>query len=92
MSDLVRTIHKTDKAPAPIGPFSQAVQVGSTLYLSGSVGSDSVTGQLVEGGIEAEARLVFKNIGAVLEQAGCSFNNVVACQVLLADFRVILQL
>jgi 2-iminobutanoate/2-iminopropanoate deaminase len=60
MSHVVRTIIKTAKAPAAIGPYSQAVQVGQTLYLSGSLGMDPASGALVSGGIEAEARQALK--------------------------------
>lgn len=87
MSQIVRRIISTPKAPAAIGPYSQAVQVGQTLYLSGSLGTDPATGALVSGGIEAEARQSLKNIGAVLEEAGVSYGNVVKTTVLLADIQ-----
>ncbi len=84
-SGPVKTIIATDAAPAAIGPYSQAVQVGDTLYLSGQIAIDPATGKLVEGGIEAEARQVLKNIQAVLEAAGMGFADVVQAQVFLKD-------
>lgn len=87
MSQIVRRIIKSSKAPAAIGPYSQAVQVGNTLYLSGSVGFNPETGVLVEGGIEHEARQALKNIGAVLEEAGVSYGNVVKASVFLVDMQ-----
>ena len=87
MSQIVRTIIKTTKAPGAIGPYNQAVQVGNTLYLSGSLGMDPATGNLVEGGIEHEARQALRNIGAILEEAGASYKHVVKTTVLLADIQ-----
>jgi reactive intermediate/imine deaminase len=87
MAEIIRTIIKSPNAPTPIGPYNQAVRVGNTIYLSGSIGTDPQTGKLVEGGIELEARQAFKNIAAVLEHSGCTFNNVVKSTVLLADIN-----
>jgi 2-iminobutanoate/2-iminopropanoate deaminase len=83
----IRTIINTTKAPAAIGVYSQAVKIGNTLYLSGAIGLDPKTGDLVPGGVEAEARQCFKNIGAILDAAGCTFNNLVKVTVLLADIK-----
>ncbi len=80
-----RQVIATEGAPAAIGPYSQAVRVGPTLYLAGQIGLDPATGQLVEGGIEAETRRTMDNLGAVLEAAGYSFGDVVQAQVFLAD-------
>jgi 2-iminobutanoate/2-iminopropanoate deaminase len=66
-------------------PFSSAVRVGNMLYLSGQVGVDAETGNLVGGGIGAETRQTMENIGAVLEYAGSSMERVVKCTVFLAD-------
>ncbi|CAF0810865.1 unnamed protein product [Brachionus calyciflorus] len=87
MSQIVRNIIRSQKAPAAIGPYSQAVQVGHTLYLSGCLGMDPASGALVSGGIEAEARQALTNIGSILEEAGVSYNNVVKTTVLLADIN-----
>ena len=67
----------TGHAPAAIGPYSQAVQSGRTVYLSGQIPLDPATGQLVEGDIAAQARRVFDNLRAVCEAAGASFDDVV---------------
>jgi 2-iminobutanoate/2-iminopropanoate deaminase len=76
---------ETDRAPAAIGPYSQAVLAGSTLYLAGQIALDPASGELVEGGIEAETRRVMDNLGAVLEAAGFDFDQVVQSQVFLVD-------
>ncbi|MBQ2158107.1 MAG: RidA family protein [Oscillospiraceae bacterium] len=75
----------TEKAPAAVGPYSQAIDCGDTVYLSGQIPLDPSTGVLVEGGIETQARRMFENIGAVLEKAGLSFKNVVKTTVFLTD-------
>jgi len=72
-------------APAPIGPYSQAVKAGDWLFASGQIAIDPATGQLVEGGVEAEARQVMKNIEAVLSAAGMSFKQVVKTSIFLAS-------
>jgi 2-iminobutanoate/2-iminopropanoate deaminase len=81
--------HHTDQAPQAIGPYSQAVELDGWLYTSGQVALDPATGELVPGGFEAQARQVFKNLGAVLASAGCTFQDVVKATVFvvnLADF------
>ena len=80
-----KKIIATDKAPAAIGPYSQAVLVGKTLYLSGQIAIDPATGELVRDGIEKETRRVLDNIGAVLSAAGMDFADVVQVQVFLRD-------
>ena len=81
----MKRIIKTDKAPAAIGPYSQAVETNGTLYISGQVPLDPATGKLAEGGIVEQTEQVFANISAILETAGYSFENVVKMTVLLAD-------
>jgi 2-iminobutanoate/2-iminopropanoate deaminase len=71
----------------PVGPFSQAVEVGGFLYLSGQVGQDPATGKVVEGGIEAETERVFRNIAAVLKAAGSSFDRVARVGVFLTNMN-----
>src|SRR5256886_17241858 len=61
----------------PVGPFSQAIEVGGFIYFSGQVGQDPATGKVVEGGIAAETERVFQNLSAVLKAAGKSFDHVV---------------
>ncbi len=85
-----KRIIQTEKAPAAVGPYSQAVEVNGTLYVSGQVPLDPATGKVVEGGIKEQTEQVMKNISAILEEAGYSFSNVVKSTVLLfdiADFR-----
>jgi 2-iminobutanoate/2-iminopropanoate deaminase len=77
----------TPDAPAAIGPYSQAVKAGNLLFLSGQIPIDPKTGNLVEGGIESQTRQVFRNIAAILEAAGASFDNVVSAGVFLADMN-----
>lgn len=75
----------TDKAPRPVGPYSQAVEVNGMLFVAGQVPLDPQTGRLVEGGIEAQTRQVMENTAAILKAAGYSFCNVVKSTCLLAD-------
>lgn len=80
-----REVIAAEGAPAAIGPYNQAIRVGNTLYCAGQIGLDPATGQLVEGGIEAETRRALDNQKAVLEAAGFTMNDVVQAQVFLAD-------
>ena len=82
---MTRTIISTEHAPRAIGPYSQAVKVGSTVYLSGQIALDPVSGDLVEGGIEAETRRVFDNLTAVARAAGGDLSSVVKFTVYLKD-------
>jgi reactive intermediate/imine deaminase len=79
------TIH-TPKAPKAIGPYSQAVAAGGAVYLSGQIGLDPASGELVRGGIEAEARRAFANLAAVAEAAGTSLAAAVKVTIYLVDF------
>ena len=75
----------TEKAPKAIGPYVQANKVGELVFCSGQLGINPETGKLVEGGVLEEAKQVFKNIQAILEEAGSSMNHVVKTLVLLKD-------
>jgi reactive intermediate/imine deaminase len=75
----------TNKAPQAIGPYSQAVRAGDTVYLSGQIPLDPATMQLVSGDIEAEIRQVFENLKAVAEASGGSLANAVKVNVFLTD-------
>jgi len=75
----------TDLAPKAIGPYSQAVRVGDTVYLSGQIPLDPKTGELVSGDIEAEVRRVFQNLQAVAETAGDGLKDVVRVTIYLTD-------
>ena len=83
----MREAVRTDKAPAAIGPYSQAVRVGNLLFCSGQIPLDPATGQLVTGDIAAQTRQVFANLGAVLAAAGASFDHVARTTVYLADMN-----
>jgi len=75
----------SNEAPKAIGPYSQAVQAGDFLFLSGQIPLDPTTMKLVENDIIVQTEQVFKNIQAVLKEAGCSLNNVVKSEVFLQD-------
>ena len=77
----------TQNAPGAIGPYSQAIRAGSLLFVSGQIPLDPVTGQMVEGSIAAQTHRVFQNLGAILEAAGTSFDQVVRTTVYLADMN-----
>ncbi len=83
MADRKR-VH-TDGAPAAIGPYSQAIVTGGFVYTAGQIGLDPETMEVVEGGVEAQARRVLQNLTAVLEAAGSSMNDVVKTTMYLAD-------
>jgi len=82
---MSRKIIATDKAPAAIGPYSQGVSTGGFVFFSGQIPLDPATGEMVQGGIKAEAERVMENIGAVLAAAGLSFDSVVKSTIFLTD-------
>ena len=82
---MKQSIH-TDNAPAALGPYSQAVKNGNMVFFSGQVGIDPATQKLVDGGVEAQARQVLKNLKSVAEAAGLTLDHVVKTTVYLADF------
>jgi len=77
--------HHTEAAPAAIGPYSQSVSFGELLFTSGQIALEPGSGALVTGGLEAEARQVFRNLAAVLASAGCGFDDVLKATVYLVD-------
>jgi 2-iminobutanoate/2-iminopropanoate deaminase len=81
---MKKIIH-TDKAPAAVGPYSQAVETNGTLYISGQIPIDPATGKIVPGGIAEQTLQVMKNIGAILEEAGYRYEDVVKSTCLLSD-------
>ena len=81
----MKKIISTEKAPKAIGPYSQAVEAGGFLFISGQIPLDPSNGKLVEGGIIEQTEQVLKNIGKILESAGCSYKNVVKSTCLLKD-------
>ncbi|MGB6309188.1 MAG: RidA family protein [Steroidobacteraceae bacterium] len=82
---MSKQIVSTSAAPAAIGPYSQAVRAGNTLWLSGQIPLDPATKELVTGDIEVQARRVFENIKAVIAAAGGSFDAVVKTTIFLTD-------
>ena len=80
----LKKIH-TEKAPAAVGPYSQAIEVNDMVYTSGQIPLDPATGELVEGDVQAQAHQVFKNLIAVLEEAGTSMDKAVKTLCFLDD-------
>ncbi|XP_060936463.1 2-iminobutanoate/2-iminopropanoate deaminase-like isoform X2 [Limanda limanda] len=76
MAALIRRIISTSRAPAAIGPYSQAVVVDRTVYISGQLGMDPASCQLVEGCVQAQTRQALENMGEILKAAGCGYENV----------------
>ncbi len=83
----MRTVVATKKAPAAIGPYAQANIIDNFVFTSGQIPLDPDSGQIVEGGIEAQTRQVFANLEAVLEEAGSSLENMVKTTCFLADMN-----
>lgn len=84
---MSRNIIHTDQAPTAIGPYSQAVRAGDTVYLSGQIPLDPASGELVEGDIGVQARRAFDNLQAVCNAAGGSLDQVVRLGLYLTDLR-----
>jgi 2-iminobutanoate/2-iminopropanoate deaminase len=78
---------QTDKAPKAIGPYSQGIIANGFVFCSGQIPIDPATGELITGSIEDQTRQVLKNLGAVLEAAGSTFDDVVKCTVFLQDMN-----
>lgn len=85
--NLRRIIVNTNAAPSAIGPYNQAVIVDRTMYISGQIGFDPKTMEIVKGGVENEANQALINMGAILKSVGCTHKNVVKTTVLLNDIQ-----
>ena len=83
----MKKIIQTSEAPTPIGPYSQAVQVGDTLYVSGQVAFDASSGELINENITEETHQVMKNLEAILRAAGTSFKQVAKCSIFISDMN-----
>lgn len=83
----MKKIVNTSNAPAPIGPYNQAVKVGRTLYTSGQIAINPITNELVMDTIENETRMVMENLKAVLEAANMNFTNVIKCTIFISDMN-----
>lgn len=81
----MKTIINTDRAPVPIGPYSQAVKAAGLVFVSGQIAINPENGQLVTGSIANETRQVLQNLEAVLHEAGCTFADIVKTTIFLSD-------
>lgn len=84
-STSMKNIINTPNAPAPIGPYSQAVKYGNTLYISGAIAIDATTGNMVQNDIESETTQVMKNLGEILKAAGMDYSNIVKTTIFVTD-------
>ena len=82
---------KTANAPAPIGPYNQAIRAGNMLFISGQIAIDPANGKLRTGNIEEETTLVMKNLGAILAEAGAGFEHIVKTTIFLSDMSLFAQ-
>jgi 2-iminobutanoate/2-iminopropanoate deaminase len=85
--NTMKKIVATDDAPQAIGPYSQAIQYGDFLFVSGQIAIDPQTGNIIEGDIEAQTEQVLKNISAIIAEAGMSLQNTVKCTCFLKDMN-----
>ncbi len=81
----MKKIIETSNAPAPVGPYNQAIMSGSTLYVSGQIAINPATGELIMESIESETHQVMKNLKSILNEAQMDFENVVKCSVFVSD-------
>ena len=82
---MEKKVIRTDNAPAPIGPYNQAIQYGDILFVSGQIAINPATGELVLGDIQAETHMVMNNLKAVLAEAGMDFSNIIKSSIFLMD-------
>lgn len=87
----MKTVINTNNAPAPIGPYSQAIAAGNLIFVSGQIPLDPLTGEIVSGDVKAETKQVMENIKAILFEAGLDFNNVVKTSIFLTDMQSFAQ-
>ncbi|MBT8203775.1 MAG: RidA family protein [Eudoraea sp.] len=88
----MKQIINTSKAPAPIGPYNQAVMTGNTLYISGQIPMNPENGELVSGDIQEETHQCMKNLKAILEEAGMGFEQVVKTSIFVKDMHQFAQI
>lgn len=82
---MEKKVIRTDNAPAPIGPYNQAIQYGDMLFVSGQIAIDPKTGELLKGSIQEETKLVMENLKAVLAEAGMGFSNIIKSSIFIMD-------
>ena len=83
----MKTIIATEKAPAAIGPYSQAIRYGDLLFVSGQIAINPASGEIVEGDIEAQTKQVLENVKAIIEEAGMTLQNVLKCSCFLQNME-----
>lgn len=84
---MEKKVIQTQEAPAPIGPYSQAILANGILYVSGQIALDAASGELINDNITEETHQVMKNLEAILRAAGTGFGNVVKCSIFIADMQ-----
>ena len=84
---MMRKVINTQSAPAPIGPYNQAIQAGDTLYVSGQIPLDPATGELISSSIEDETKMVMRNLAAILNAADYTFAHIVKCSIFIKDMN-----
>ncbi|WP_226389922.1 RidA family protein [Penaeicola halotolerans] len=84
---MSKRIIQTKEAPAPIGPYNQAIEAGNTLYVSGQIALDAHTGELINENITEETHAVMKNLDAILNAAGYQFADIVKCTIFIKDME-----
>ena len=89
---MEKQIINTTGAPAPIGPYNQAVKMGDFLFVSGQIPMDAVTGEIVKSGIQDETEKVIENLAAILKEAGMDFSNVVKSTIFITDMNQFAQI
>jgi 2-iminobutanoate/2-iminopropanoate deaminase len=83
----MKKIINTKNAPAPIGPYNQAIMIGDTLYTSGQIAINPITSELEMENIQSETKLVMENLKAILVEAGMDFTNVIKCSIFISDMN-----
>ena len=84
----MKEIINNPEAPAPVGPYNQAIKAGNTLYVSGQIAIDQPNGTIVMDDIESETHQVMKNLGKILNTAGMTYENIVKCSVFVTDMAL----
>ncbi|MDB5137542.1 MAG: RidA family protein [Mucilaginibacter sp.] len=87
----MKSVINTGNAPAPIGPYSQAIAAGNFVFVSGQIPMDPSTGEIISGDVKAETKQVMENVKAILVEAGLGFNNIVKTSIFLTDMQSFAQ-
>ncbi len=88
---MEKKIIRTNNAPAPIGPYNQAVQFGNILFVSGQIAIDAQSGELITGDVKTETTIVMQNLNGILKEAGMDFSNVLKATIFLTDMKYFAQ-